>query len=400
MLGKCIWCSLIIIPAAIVGLFCFLVYSDDDVRVSPPAVAVSPPVAVSEGPARTPAPVHERHPTPNLANPSEDTRARISERWANSANPDNLVPRQEEPIALRESASPAPPRAVTAPSMSSAKVKLPSDEPKLMAPAEPPKRKHIVTTVPILPDEAEPRVSSLQGGPPSVRDDTPTPATPSLAQTSKPDRPYKTAADQMKGLRKDFDALPMGKIILRAPTNMIVGERESVEARVGVNVTLEALRGGRKSDRQRIESDLRVSSEMIAVLHGSAFDIKPTTPEQQMVAEGLPTVWAWDVEAKHHGENELEATLYALVPTATSPSRQRVDSYTHKVTVSVKEQTWRQWARSIRDEISPVQTVVVALIGLSGAGLGWAWAFFFRRKKPETRSSGKKKKQSRKAAPA
>jgi len=40
---------------------------------------------------------------------------------------------------------------------------------------------------------------------------------------------------------------------------------------------------------------------MIATLNGPAFEIKRTTPEKQAVAEGFPTVWEWEIEAKHDG---------------------------------------------------------------------------------------------------
>jgi hypothetical protein len=76
---------------------------------------------------------------------------------------------------------------------------------------------------------------------------------------------------------------------------------------------------------------------MIATLSGPGFKIDAITPETQTIAEGFPTVWSWNVEAKESGDQELQAVLYALVPDGTTTSRQRVNSFTQKITVSVRE---------------------------------------------------------------
>lgn len=85
-----------------------------------------------------------------------------------------------------------------------------------------------------------------------------------------------------------------------------------VEANVGINVPMETLRKQLDSRTQTFEGALGVSAEMVATLNGPAFKIDAVTPEQQTIAEGFPTVWSWNVEAKQEGEQELEATLYAL----------------------------------------------------------------------------------------
>jgi hypothetical protein len=158
---------------------------------------------------------------------------------------------------------------------------------------------------------------------------------------------------------------------------MKVGDRRSVDARVGVNVPNEILHGHARVGDQTTSGSLRVSYQMIATLHGPGFKITRTTPEQQMVAEGLPTVWEWDIEAKQDGVQELEATLYALIPdgpvsgNAAVGSQQRIDTYTQNITVSVKAQTWGEWLQSMRDEINAVQAIAIALGGLGTAVIGW-----------------------------
>jgi predicted secreted protein len=114
--------------------------------------------------------------------------------------------------------------------------------------------------------------------------------------------------------------------VLNGPSAMRVSETRTVYANVGVNVPMEKLRQYVRPENQTAEGVLAVSNEMIAVLSGSGFKIAGRTPEQQSVAEGFPTVWSWDVEAKESGDQELEATLYALIG---DKSRASVSTATH-----------------------------------------------------------------------
>jgi hypothetical protein len=178
-------------------------------------------------------------------------------------------------------------------------------------------------------------------------------------------------------------SLPQGKIVLNAPKNMKVGDSRAVYANVGVNVAIETLRKYSRTTDQSHESALRVSSQMAAVLTGPGFEIKSTTPEEQSVAEGFPTVWSWNVEAKQEGEQELEAILYVLIPAADKSSRQRIDSYIHKIGVSVKELTWGEWIKARKDEIDAVKAISVTLFTALTATLGWLGLSYRRRKKSE-----------------
>src|SRR5262245_16390929 len=152
---------------------------------------------------------------------------------------------------------------------------------------------------------------------------------------------------------------------------MKVTVNRGVYANVGVNVAIETLRKYSRTTDQSHESALRVSSQMAAVLTGPGFEIKGTTPEEQSVAEGFPTVWSWNVEAKQEGEQELEVILYVLMPAADKLSRQRIDSYVHKIGVSVKEQTWGEWIKARKEEMDAVKAISVTLFTAVTAMLGW-----------------------------
>ena len=99
--------------------------------------------------------------------------------------------------------------------------------------------------------------------------------------------------------------------------------------------------------------------------------------------------------SKKEGTHELEATVYALVPdSASSTARQRIDSYTQTIKVSVKAQTWSEWLKSAREEIDAVQAIAIALGGVGTAVLGWLGISASRR----SRSRRKSPKPSTRAA--
>jgi hypothetical protein len=190
-----------------------------------------------------------------------------------------------------------------------------------------------------------------------------------------------TPAERMEARGKTLQGLPEGNIVLYAPNAMRVGERRNVQANVSINVAMETVRKRLDSRTQTFEGWLRVSSEMDATLNGPGFKIDAFTPERQTIAEGFPTVWSWNVEAEQEGEQELEVTLYAVV----GSDRQRIDSYDQKITVSVREQTWREWLDSLSHEVDTAKTILLALGGAVMAVLSWFGISLARRKKQSHR---------------
>jgi len=168
------------------------------------------------------------------------------------------------------------------------------------------------------------------------------------------------AAEKMAALRKAIEDLPTGNIVLAAPSKMTVGDEREVKASVGVDVPIEKLRKQSSPSDQQKEGSLHLSFEMAATLSGPGFTIAQTTPEKQPIAEGLPTVWSWNVTAKQEGEQALEATLYAII----GENRMRVESYTDTISVSVRPQTWGEWLKSLGEELGAVNSILVAIGGI------------------------------------
>ena len=199
---------------------------------------------------------------------------------------------------------------------------------------------------------------------------------------------------RMEEAGKALDTLPRGKIVLDAPTTMKVTEVRTVYANVGINVPDELLRKHSLPGGQSTEDPIRVSREMLATLTGPGFKIVATTPEQQNIAEGYPAVWSWNIEATQEGEQQLEATLYALVPmpTGDKPSQWRINSYTHTIGVTVKQQTWGEWLNSVlkstQEEFEALKAMAVTVGSATTLLIGWmGWAYGRRRRERSKASS-------------
>jgi hypothetical protein len=111
---------------------------------------------------------------------------------------------------------------------------------------------------------------------------------------------------------------------------------------------------------------------MIATLNGAGFEIKRTTPEEQTIAEGFPTVWAWEIEAKMAGAQELEAALYVLPEDGPdAPERHWIASYVERIDVSVRARTWSERLKSLSEELDAVKAILVTIGGIGAAAVGW-----------------------------
>jgi hypothetical protein len=175
----------------------------------------------------------------------------------------------------------------------------------------------------------------------------------------------------------ELRSLPLGKIVLRAPANMKVGEVRRVDANVGIDVPEAELQKNVRPVDQKVEGIARLSALMAAALVGETFKITLLTPEQQSISAGFPTVWSWNVEATEQGDKVLEATLYAMLP-----DRRRVDSYMQNIHVDVRPATWGERIEAFGREFDVAKSVVVALFGLATVVGGWfGVSFVFRAKK-------------------
>jgi hypothetical protein len=248
------------------------------------------------------------------------------------------------------------------------------------------------------PATAPPSAPQLAAVPPSEPQAAPPPQIepqPAPSRSSEPQDQF----ERIRAVGRELQSLPLGKVYYFAPNEMKVSEKRNVTARVGINVSDDVLRAGNRPGDQSGGGVLRVSHEMIATLSGPGFAITPITAEKQTVAEGFPTVWEWEIEAKMAGSQELEATLYALVPVgASATDRQRIDSYTQKINVSVKPRTWSEWLTSAREGIDTAKAIVIALASMASFALGWLGISLKRRTRPSAETAIRHKRKDSRGA--
>jgi hypothetical protein len=184
-----------------------------------------------------------------------------------------------------------------------------------------------------------------------------------------------------------LNGLPVGQVVLFAPATMTAGETRQVDANVGINVPMEKLQKTLRSGDQKLDGVSHLSAKMAAILGGPGFEIRLLSPEEQLVAAGFPTSWSWSVKAQEHGEQELTVTLYALLDRVESKggiARQRVDSYSQKINVDVRAQTWGEWFEAFGKQFDTAKTIVVSLFGLTTVVVGWLGYLATRRKKRQS----------------
>jgi hypothetical protein len=183
-----------------------------------------------------------------------------------------------------------------------------------------------------------------------------------------------SAKEKMDALGHAVALLPQGQIILLAPKVMTVGDKQKLEARVGLNVSFDQIAKSISSARNVEQGTLHVSPEMIATLDGAGFKITPLTPEKQSIGQGLTTAWSWTVDAEQEGDRELTATLYALVTMPGSEVRQRIDSYAQNIHVAVRARTFGEWLEYLSKQAKSLNGLVVAGVGIATAfGISLHW---------------------------
>jgi hypothetical protein len=174
--------------------------------------------------------------------------------------------------------------------------------------------------------------------------------------------------------------LPQGKIVLAAPEKMVVGETKEVSSKIGINVPSNKLKFPVAIDVQTQEGVLLISREMAADLSGAGFDITAQSPRKQPVTTSLVTAWNWTIKANEAGPHELTVTMRAVLAD-TGDEGQQIDTYSTKIEVAVKEESWSEWVVSRGKEFGAVKTAIAAVILAVSTAIGmYGW---WRGKRPE-----------------
>jgi hypothetical protein len=78
---------------------------------------------------------------------------------------------------------------------------------------------------------------------------------------------------------------------------------------------------------------------MEAKLEGLDFEIKPITPEKQLLRDPEDTEWRWQIKAKNHGRKSLYLTLNRLVDVDGQERLQTIETFKREIVINV---SWPQ----------------------------------------------------------
>jgi hypothetical protein len=114
-------------------------------------------------------------------------------------------------------------------------------------------------------------------------------------------------------VRQQLTRLSQGEIAFNPPSSVRTGDITRIEARIARTIGELGLTQGMLGPGVPQVEVLRVSSFMGTELSGENFDIKALNDASQIVEEGTPTQWAWDVKATKPGKQMLHLKVWARI---------------------------------------------------------------------------------------
>ncbi len=127
-------------------------------------------------------------------------------------------------------------------------------------------------------------------------------------------------AEKPDPLQTELKKLEAGKIGYFVPDTMKAWQYTRVRASVGKgqvsDATIQQQTGGGTIE------PVQVSPKMKVTLEGPDFEIKPLSPDEQLVDDSTPTTWEWDVRSNTAGKHPLR--LAAVVVLGDSEKEFRV----------------------------------------------------------------------------
>ena len=135
--------------------------------------------------------------------------------------------------------------------------------------------------------------------------------------------------------------LGWGTVGFAAPEKMTLGKLEEVSLKISRSMPIAALKDVLQSqfndstDIVIMQSDVRLSNRMQAILTGASFSITQITPDIQAVSPEHATTWSWQIEANKTGEQKIFLTLVALIDVEGKDTAHAVETFRKEVRVNV-----------------------------------------------------------------
>jgi hypothetical protein len=227
---------------------------------------------------------------------------------------------------------------------------------------------------PAAPPPADASASVAPGGPPNPHLPA---AHPRASATANP-KPASSLEDVDAVLQK----LDWGQMAFDVPEKLRLEQTALIHLLISPTQTAEELTNAireQTSEPVKIESArIQISGMMEAKLVGSAFEIRPITPEEpQMVSRTAPTEWKWEIRPRQAGRQSLHLTLNAIIRFDEKERPRVVRTFDRVIQVDVAV------AQSATPWRLPVAATVAVLVAL---GVGAMWYRLLQNRKRAARS--------------
>jgi hypothetical protein len=180
-------------------------------------------------------------------------------------------------------------------------------------------------------------------------------------------------------LDEALQKLIAGYVAFNTPDHMLVRKSQIVEAKLSVKLPPNALITQLSEAGKQEAASVLVADRMSATLYGgSAFDVSPSGPQQQLVSHQQVTSWTWDVTAKQVGTQYLILSFDAVLSIDGKDGTRNINTFKRTIKVEVgwpeTPTEWLEWLKKLFENISWLWATILVPVGL------WIWSRF--RKKP------------------
>ena len=200
--------------------------------------------------------------------------------------------------------------------------------------------------------------------------------TTSNSNASNPGPPSNETENALSTIDRIRESLRSSDSAFNTPPPMKVGETQAVQFLLGPSRTADELKGMIK-EKGRVETEkVQFSDYMQATLLNldSGLEVKPVTPDKQLISTKQVSEWRWTVTAVKPGAQRLQLRLDAVITQEGSERPLLVNTFNREIMISVS------WRHSVAAFISNNYQWLWTAILIPMATLVWSLARMKRKK--------------------
>jgi TIR domain len=198
--------------------------------------------------------------------------------------------------------------------------------------------------------------------------------------------PHRSSLDEA------LNKLVSGNIAFNTPDHVRVGKSQIIEAKLSVNLPADVLIAQLRAAGAKESASMQVADRMIATLSGgSAFDVSPSGPQQQLISQQQMTSWTWLVTAKQPGTQYLILSFDAVLSVDGKEGTRNFNTFTKKIEVEVGwPETPGEWfalLKGSKEGVENISWLWATIFVPLGALVLWLWNKIRKKPSPLTKIS-------------